>query len=106
MVGARQRCNFNSIAARDIHERIAGPDDVNVAAGGASWRCWRPPFASRRNVARNDETLPRPDLAGVTDAVCLQNCRRRHAVPARYALDRLAVADRHGRAAVPGPMTW
>ena len=56
-----------------------------------------------RYVARDDQTLARLDIGGVTDAVGLQQRGERHAMLARDGFGGFAMTDGDGRTAVPGP---
>ncbi len=91
---------------RDRHHGFAGRDDVDVLGRARACGAACGDGRRARNVARNDQTLARPHIGRA--ARCLLTCMiaaRRHAVFARDLLERLALADGHRRAAVPGPMS-
>ena len=105
VIGFGKRGHRYTSAAGDAHERLTGLHHVNVSARLGLRSVCRRVFRRSRHVARYDQPLTRPDLTRFTNAVGLHKGGHRHAVFARDALDRLAVTDRHGRTAVPGPMT-
>src|SRR6476620_1573861 len=105
VIGFGKRSHRYTGAAGDAHERVTRLYHVNASTRLRLRGICRRAFRRSRYVARDDQPLTRPDLARFTDAVGLHKGSHRHAVLARDALDRLAVADRHRCTAVPGPMT-
>src|SRR5262249_27902896 len=69
IVRTGQRREANASAARDAHERFAGLYDVDASAAGR--RSGRRPV---RDMAWNNQALPRPDLPCIANAVGLQDC--------------------------------
>lgn len=88
---------------RDRHQGVAGRDGVDAGRGARRRGMRRGRRA--RNVAWNDQALARPHIGGAAHLVDLHDRARRYAVFMRDLIERLALADGHRRAAVPGPMS-